>query len=60
MYFEFLLDAILGPREVIHELECSVCGFFEVYYQDAITKETIGRACEQCNFVQRFYFGSRT
>ncbi|AGK55842.1 hypothetical protein B1NLA3E_20520 [Bacillus sp. 1NLA3E] len=29
MYFEFLLDAILGPREVLHELECSVCGFLK-------------------------------
>ena len=26
MSFETLLDYLLGPREVIHEVECSVCG----------------------------------
>lgn len=54
VYFEFLLDALLGPREIIYEVECSVCGFNEVYYRDKVTKENLGRACKQCNFVQKF------
>ncbi|NMD68725.1 acyltransferase [Bacillus sp. DNRA2] len=54
MYFELLLDALFGPREAIHEVECSVCGFNEVYYRDRTTKVTLGRACQRCNFVQKF------
>ncbi|MFC4322592.1 acyltransferase [Litchfieldia salsa] len=54
MYFESLLDAIFGPREILHVMECSVCGFNEVYYIDAETNVQIGRACQGCNFVQRF------
>ncbi|KPB05730.1 acyltransferase [Bacillus sp. CHD6a] len=54
MDFELLLDRLLGEREVIHEVECSVCGDYEIYYRDPITKENIGRACEFCIYVQRF------
>ncbi len=56
MYFEYLLDAILGPREILHEMECQVCGFNEVYYKDPHTGEQTGRACQSCNFVQKFDF----
>jgi hypothetical protein len=54
MYFNFLLDALFGHREVLHAMECSVCGQDEVYYLDAETKRQIGRACEGCNYVQKF------
>lgn len=56
MYFDFLLDALLGQREVLHSLECSVCGFDENYYIEPSTKQQIGRACQGCNFVQKFDF----
>ena len=56
MYFDVLLDALLGPREHLHEMECSVCGYDEIYYQDPETKQQIGRACKGCNFVQKFDF----
>ena len=56
MYFESLLDALLGPRESLHEMECSICGFDEIYYIDPLTGKQIGRACQQCNFVQKFEF----
>lgn len=56
MYFEILLDAILGERQIFHIIECPVCNYDEVYYEDANTKELIGRACSNCNFVQRFDF----
>ncbi|GHH98689.1 acyltransferase [Neobacillus kokaensis] len=58
MYFEFLLDALLGPREVLHSMECPVCGFDEVYYRDPASMEQLGRACQGCNFVQKFDFKS--
>lgn len=54
MYFENLLDVLLGPREILHDMECSVCGYEEVYYINPITREQIGRACKGCNFVQTF------
>ena len=56
MYFNSLLDILLGPRVVLHKVECSVCGFDEVYYLDSITLKQIGRACESCNFIQKFDF----
>lgn len=58
MYFENLLDAILGPREILHELECPVCGFDEIYYKEPHTGVQIGRACKTCNFVQTFNFST--
>lgn len=54
MHFEFLLDAILGQREILHDMECSVCGHDEIYYIHPITKKQLGRACKGCNFVQKF------
>lgn len=54
MYFENLLDIIFGPREILHAMECSVCGDDEIYYIDYVTKKQIGRACKGCNFVQTF------
>lgn len=54
LYFEALLDAVLGEREIFHIIECPVCGFEEIYYQNAKTKRLIGRACSSCNFVQKF------
>lgn len=54
LHFELLLEAVLGQREIIHELECSICGFNETYYRDPATKQSIGRACKTCNFVQKF------
>lgn len=53
MNFDLLLDKLLGQREIIHEVECGVCGDFEIYYRDPITKETIARACEYCVYVQK-------
>jgi hypothetical protein len=28
MNFDLLLDKLLGQREIIHEVECGVCGDF--------------------------------
>jgi predicted nucleic-acid-binding Zn-ribbon protein len=56
MYFENLLDAVFGIRKIFHVAECEVCGFDEVYYEDAETKKLVGRACSHCNFVQKFDF----
>ncbi|MGX6444056.1 acyltransferase [Neobacillus sp. K501] len=56
MYFELLLDAIFGNREILHEMECSICGSDEIYYIHPETKESLGRACKKCNFVQKFDF----
>ncbi|WP_339251568.1 acyltransferase [Sporosarcina sp. FSL W8-0480] len=55
MNFENLLDKLLGQRELIHEVECAVCGGFEAYYRDPFTKENLGRACEFCWEIQTFY-----
>ena len=54
MSFETLLDFLLGPREVIHEVDCSVCGDYETYYRDPVTKKNLGRACAFCGDVQTF------
>ena len=54
MYFEILLDAVLGEREILHESECGICGYEEIYYKNPTTQETLGRACKNCNFVQKF------
>jgi len=54
MYFECLLDAILGERQIFHIIDCSICGFEEIYYESPTAKQLIGRACSHCNFVQRF------
>ncbi|AZU64508.1 acyltransferase [Neobacillus mesonae] len=56
MYFEYLLDALLGPREILHSMECSVCGLEETYYRDPVSRRQLGRACYGCNFVQKFDF----
>lgn len=56
MYFGYLLDAVFGQREVLHAIECSICGDDEIYYLDAQTKKQIGRACQGCNYVQKFNF----
>lgn len=56
MNFDYLLNALFGEREVLHALECSVCGFDEIYYLDPSTKKQIGRACQGCQFVQKFEF----
>ncbi|MCM3569389.1 acyltransferase [Neobacillus mesonae] len=56
MYFEVLLDALLGEREILHSMECPVCGFDEIYYCDPVTLKQLGRACQGCNFVQKFDF----
>lgn len=54
MYFELLLDAVLGERQIFHIIECPVCGLEEIYYVHQETKKLIGRACSNCNFVQKF------
>ncbi|MED3563098.1 acyltransferase [Bacillus sp. MUM 116] len=56
MYFEHLLDAILGERQIFHIIECPVCGLEEIYYENSKTRRLIGRACCNCNFVQKFDF----
>jgi predicted nucleic-acid-binding Zn-ribbon protein len=56
MFFENLLDAVFGVRKIFHVIECEVCGFDEIYYEDVETSKLIGRACSQCNFVQKFDF----
>jgi hypothetical protein len=54
LHFELILEAVIGKREILHELECSICGFNETYYRDPVTKQSLGRACKTCNFVQKF------
>ncbi len=54
MHFELLLDAVLGERQIFHIIECPVCAFEEIYYEQQLTKRLIGRACSSCNFVQKF------
>ncbi|UOQ45384.1 acyltransferase [Halobacillus salinarum] len=54
MNFERFLDLTLGPRYVLHVIECSVCSFDEVYYSHPVTHKTIGRACSNCQFLQVF------
>jgi hypothetical protein len=56
--FDIILDAILGPRKILHIMECPVCGFDEVYYIHLETEEQIGRACTTCSFVQKFEFSN--
>jgi predicted nucleic-acid-binding Zn-ribbon protein len=56
MHFENLLDILLGNRGIFHIIECSVCGFDEIYYDDPLTKKQIGRACKNCSFVETFDF----
>jgi hypothetical protein len=56
MHFELLLDIVLGEREILHIMDCPVCEFEEVYYKDPVTQKQIGRACCECNFVQKFDF----
>nr|WP_309098419.1 acyltransferase [Fredinandcohnia onubensis] len=54
MAFELILDVVFGPREVFHDMECSVCGYSEIYYIDPVTRKQIGRACSGCGFFQKF------
>jgi len=54
MEFELLLDAILGERKIFHIIECPICGWEEIYYENQVTKRLIGRACPHCNFIERF------
>ncbi|ARK32230.1 hypothetical protein BkAM31D_21555 [Halalkalibacter krulwichiae] len=56
MYFEHLLDIVLGERKILDIIDCSICGFEEIYYQHPITHIQVGRACSHCNFVQKFDF----
>ncbi|MBU9723064.1 MULTISPECIES: acyltransferase [Bacillaceae] len=56
MTFRDALDKILGKRKLFHVIECSVCGFNEVYYIDPFTNKQLGKACETCNHIQRFEF----
>jgi hypothetical protein len=56
MYFEYLLDALLGQRELLHAMECQICGYDEIYYNHPSTGKQIGRACGGCQFVQVFDF----
>ncbi|WP_338449859.1 acyltransferase [Niallia oryzisoli] len=56
MDFEYLLNALLGARKILHAMECEICGYDEVYYTDPVTGKQIGRACEGCQFVQKFDF----
>ncbi|MCT8137702.1 acyltransferase [Anaerobacillus sp. CMMVII] len=56
MYFHYLLDATLGPRVIYYVIECSVCGFDEVYFKSPESGELLGRACANCNCFQKFDF----
>ena len=56
MDFKYLLDVTLGEREIFYVIECSICGFDEIYYKNPQTKTFIGRACATCNCVQQFKF----
>ncbi|MCD8510616.1 MAG: acyltransferase [Bacillus sp. (in: Bacteria)] len=53
MTFKLLLTEILGSHKVFHVMECSVCGHDEVYYKDSKTNKVSGRACQNCNYVQK-------
>ena len=56
MYFENLLNAVFGHREILHIMECEICGQDEIYFEDAHIGKQIGRACNGCQFVQKFNF----
>jgi hypothetical protein len=56
MYFENLLNAVLGQREILHIKECEICGYDEIYFIDTHTEKQIGRACHECRLVQKFNF----
>ncbi|OMP68768.1 acyltransferase [Domibacillus epiphyticus] len=54
MTFDHLLDAIIGPREHFHDMECHICGYDEIFFLHPVTKKQIGVACIGCNFVMKF------
>lgn len=54
--FTNLLDSVIGPRIIFHQMECDVCAFDLIYYQDPDTSKQNGMACEQCNYVKKFEF----
>jgi hypothetical protein len=54
MKFQNKLNIILGERIILHTMECSVCQHNEYYYIHPVTRKQLGRACENCNSVQRF------
>lgn len=56
MSFELVLDAILGKRELFHVIDCTICGYEEIYYVEPESKQQIGKACSHCGFVQKFEF----
>ena len=56
MYFENLLNVVFGHREILHIMECEICGYDEIFFKDAHTGKQIGRACNGCQFVQKFNF----
>lgn len=53
MSFEDSLDIWLGEREIMEEVECTICGHDETYYMNPLTNKTIGRACKTCDFIQK-------
>ena len=32
MYFENLLNVVFGQREVLHIMECEICGYDGIYF----------------------------
>lgn len=54
--FDSELDNILGPRKIFHIMECEICGFDEIYFQDPETAQQIGVACEGCHYIKKFDF----
>ena len=37
--------------ERLPEVECTVCGYFEVYYSDPVSNILV-RTCPTCNYIQ--------
>lgn len=54
MEFINLLDTVIGPRTIFHHMECEICGFDLIYYQDPETRTQNGVACEHCNYVKKY------
>ena len=40
MYFENLLNVVFGQREVLHIMECEICGYDEIYVRRFTYRET--------------------
>ncbi|NRD76732.1 hypothetical protein HPT25_04405 [Bacillus sp. BRMEA1] len=54
MAIESILDVVLVEKQIFRIIESTVCEFEEIYYQNDIGKEVIGRSCSHCQLVQKY------